>query len=166
VKTDPAYDLTIAILATANAFLRESGRLFRPYGLTGAQYNVLNILAVRPDGISQRELGDLLVVDRSNVTGLLDRMEKAGWVRRDDDPADRRVYRIGLTAAGRALREKVNPLYLDVVHQITHGIAPKKMTDCAGLLQELELRAPTWQLPAASTAEPDARRPLMTAGRS
>jgi DNA-binding MarR family transcriptional regulator len=147
VKTDPAYDLTVAILATANAFLRESGRLFRPYGLTGAQFNVLNILALRPDGISQRELGDLLVVDRSNVTGLLDRMEKAGWVRRADDPADRRVYRIRLTPAGSALRDKVNPLYLDVVHQITQGIAGKKMSDCAALLQELESRAPTWQLP-------------------
>ena len=165
MKTDPAYDLTIAILATANAFLRESGRLFRPYGLTGAQYNVLNILAVRPDGISQRELGDLLVVDRSNVTGLLDRMEKAGWVRRADDPRDRRVYRIGLTAAGRLLREKVHPMYLDVVHQITRGMAGKRMTDCATLLQELESRAPTWQWPEEASPLPDAQRATLSPRR-
>jgi len=93
-------DLVAAVMATADCFLRESQRLFRPLGLTGAQYNVLNILAASPDGISQRELGDRLVVDRSNVTGLLDRLEKSGWVRRTDDPEDRRVYRVVLTPAG------------------------------------------------------------------
>ena len=86
MKTDLGHELTAAVMATADVFLRESQRLFRPHGLTAAQYNVLNILAATPDGISQRELGDRLVVDRSNVTGLLDRLEKIGWVRRTDDP--------------------------------------------------------------------------------
>jgi MarR family 2-MHQ and catechol resistance regulon transcriptional repressor len=72
-------DLIAAVMATADAFLRESQRLFRPYGLTGAQYNVLNVLEGAAQGMSQRELSEVLVVDRSNVTGLLDRMEKAGW---------------------------------------------------------------------------------------
>ena len=83
-----ALELTTAVVAAADALLRESQRLFRPHGLTAAQFNVLNVLAGRPAGLSQRELGDLLVVDRSNVTGLLDRMGEAGWVRRSDDAAD------------------------------------------------------------------------------
>ena len=99
--TDREYALIVAVLSTADAFLRESQRLFRPLGLTGAQFNVLNLLAGAADGISQRELGDRLLVDRSNVTGLLDRMEKAGWVRRTDHPEDRRVYLVRLTPAGR-----------------------------------------------------------------
>src|SRR3954447_4184202 len=103
MRSRPSYALTTAVLATADTFLRESQRLFRPYGLTAAQYNVLNVLAPRADGMSQRELSDLLVVDRSNVTGLLDRMEKAGWVQRADDPMDRRVYRVTLTVVGRRL---------------------------------------------------------------
>src|SRR5688500_15343860 len=97
MRREISYELTTAVMATANVFLRESQRLFRPHGLTAAQYNVLNVLAPRVDGMSQRELSDLLVVDRSNVTGLLDRMEKARWVQRSDDLKDRRVYRVTLT---------------------------------------------------------------------
>ena len=146
MKTTPSYELTTAVMATADAFLREGQRLFRPHGLTGAQYNVLNILAGEPGGISQRELGDCLVVDRSNVTGLLDRLEKAGWVRREDDPGDRRAYRVLLTSAGRALWEEVHPLYLKVVAQVTRGLTHKQIADGLKILRRLEAGAAAWKL--------------------
>ena len=147
MKTDLGYELTAAVLATANAFLRESQRLFRPHGLTGAQYNVLSILAAHPDGISQRELSDALVVDRSNVTGLLDRMEKAGWVHRTDDPEDRRVYRVVLSVKGRRMWEKLEPRYREVVGQVTRGLSAQRMRDCVEILRRLETEAAAWKLP-------------------
>jgi DNA-binding MarR family transcriptional regulator len=109
----------------------------------------LNILSDRAEGLSQRQLGDLLVVDRSNVTGLLDRLQKAGWVRRDDDPHDRRVYRVSLTPAGRELWSKVHPLYLGVANQLTRGLATKKMDHCLEVLRHLEAGASAWKLPEA-----------------
>lgn len=149
MQANLGYELTNAILATADAFLRESQRLFRPHGITGAQYNVLNILSTRPDGISQRELGDLLVVDRSNVTGLLDRLEKAGWVRRADHPADRRVYQIFLTPEGRRLWSIVHPRYLAVLEQVTGNVPRTRARACVETLRELERAAGTWELPDA-----------------
>ncbi len=145
MKTDLGYQLTVAVMATADVFLRESQRLFRPHGITAAQYNVLNILAHEPQGMSQRELGDRLVVDRSNVTGLLDRLEKNEWVRRDDHPDDRRVYRVSLTPAGRALWQKIAPLYLDVVAQITRELSAKRMQDGLDILRQLEAGAVAWK---------------------
>ncbi len=142
-----AYELITAVMATADAFLRESQRLFRPYRLTAAQFNVLNILAERPAGLSQRELGDLLVVDRSNVTGLLDRLEKAGWVRRADHPKDRRIYRILLTVAGRQLWGEVQPRYLAVVEQVARPLTVRQRRDCIAWLQTLEAHAGNWKLP-------------------
>lgn len=132
-------------MATAGAFLRESQRLFRPHGATGAQYNVLDILAEHPAGLSQRELGDFLVVDRSNVTGLLDRLEKAGWVRREDHPDDRRVYRVLLTAAGRARWAQIHPLYLKAVARITQGLTSRQMTQARATLRQLEADASAWR---------------------
>jgi DNA-binding MarR family transcriptional regulator len=152
MKTDYGFELTKMVMATADAFLRESARLFRPFGLTGAQYNVLNILSGTQEGLSQRQLGDLLVVDRSNVTGLLDRLEKAGWVQRNDHPEDRRVYRVSLTPAGRKLWGEVHPLYLAVVNQLTDGLGPKKMDHCLEVLRHLEVRASAWKMPGASVA--------------
>jgi DNA-binding MarR family transcriptional regulator len=147
VPAGTSLDLVAAVMATADVFLRESQRLFRPHGLTAAQYNVLNILAASPEGISQRELGDRLVVDRSNVTGLLDRLEKSGWVRRTDDPVDRRVYRVVLTPAGRTLWGKITPLYLDVVEQITRSLSAKRLEEGLDLLKTLEAGATSWKLP-------------------
>jgi DNA-binding MarR family transcriptional regulator len=144
VKSQSSFELTTAVLKTADAFLRESQRLFRPHGLTAAQYNVLNVLAPQPAGLSQRELSDALVVDRSNVTGLIDRMEKAGWVRRADDPADRRVYRITLTPAGRKLWSKVEPRYRAAIENVTQGVPIRQMTVCTELLNELSRRAAHW----------------------
>lgn len=139
------YELCSALLATADAFLRESQRLFRPLGLTGAQFNVLNILAAgAAAGMSQRELGDRLVVDRSNVTGLLDRLEKARLVQRKDDPADRRIYLVSLTTAGRKVWEKAHPLYLAALAQVTEGLSARQMRDCLETLRKLEAGASRW----------------------
>ena len=136
------------IVSTADLFLRESTRLFKPHGLTAAQFNVLNILA-DPElakGVSQRELADLLVVDRSNVTGLIDRMEAAGWVRRADDPADRRVYRVNLTGSGRRLWEKVSPGYDSVVRQVSGRLSERQMRDGIAMLATLREDAVRWTL--------------------
>ncbi len=149
-----AQALTTAVMATADAFLRESQRLFRPLGLTAAQYNVLNVLAPRAAGLSQRELGDVLVVDRSNVTGLVDRLEQAGWVRRADDPDDRRVYRVTLTPAGRKLWARVTPHYGDVVEQVTRGLSVREMADATALLRRMERAAAKWQPPAEAGPAP------------
>ncbi len=147
MQTTPGYELTREVMATADTFLRESQRLFRPYGLTAAQYNVLNVLAASADGLSQRELGDILVVDRSNVTGLLDRLEKAGLVKRTDHPSDRRVYRVSLTASGRKLWAKVQPLYLKVAAQVTAGLGEKQIGGAIAVLKSLQAGAVSWRLP-------------------
>lgn len=147
MRTALCDELTREVMATADTFLRESQRLFRPHGLTAAQYNVLNILADAADGLSQRELGDILVVDRSNVTGLLDRMEKAGLVKRADHPSDRRVYRVSLTPAGKKLWAKVNPSYLRATEQVAAGLGEKKLRDALSVLKALQAGASSWSLP-------------------
>ncbi|SRR5258708_11524362 len=138
------YDLIIRILATSAMLLRESQRFFRPHGLTEAQFNVLNLLGMRPDGMSQRELGELLVVDRSNVTGLLDRLEKTGWVAREDHPVDRRIYCVKLTKKGKDLLDKVLPKYLDAVKDVTSGLSADRIKSTMELLRSLEDSANAW----------------------
>jgi DNA-binding MarR family transcriptional regulator len=157
MQTELGHELTRAVLTTTDVFLREGQRLFRPHGITAAQYNVLSALAAAGDGMSQRELGDLLVVDRSNVTGLVDRMEKAGWVRRSDDPADRRVYRLILTPAGRRLWEKVCPAYGEIVAQVVSGLTAKQVRETVEVLRRLQAGAVAWREPG-NPAAPEASR--------
>jgi DNA-binding MarR family transcriptional regulator len=144
MKSDPGYDLVIQVLSVANVMVKESHRLFRPHGLSDAQFNVLNVLGPEAAGLSQRALSEVLVVDRSNITGLLDRMERSGWVKRTDHPSDRRVYVVTLTGEGRKLWQKVLPEYVAVVRQVTAAIPAADLKRTLGTLQQLETATRKW----------------------
>jgi DNA-binding MarR family transcriptional regulator len=144
MKTDPGYDLVTQVLSVANVMVKESHRLFRPHGLSDAQFNVLNVLGDEPAGLSQRALSDVLVVDRSNITGLLDRMTENGWVRRTDHPTDRRVYLVALTPAGRKLWQKVLPEYVAAVKRVTAGLSAAELQRAQAALRQIEAATRAW----------------------
>ncbi|MBI4026044.1 MAG: MarR family transcriptional regulator [Verrucomicrobia bacterium] len=141
MKNEPGYDCVIQTLRTANALWRESRRFFRPFGITEAQFNVLHLLGQKPEGMRQRELSVLLVVDRSNVTLLLDRLDKRGWIRRHDVPRDRRAYRVCLTSSGEKLWGRVLPNYLEAVRQVVRGLSPSEIQTTRRVLQKIESRS-------------------------
>lgn len=141
MQPDLAFDLVVQTLRTGNTFLRASRRLFRPHGLTEAQFNVLNLLARSAAGMTQREISDFLVVDRSNVTGLLDRMEKLGWTRREAVPEDRRAWRVVPTTKGRRLWEKVAPLYEQAALATVGALRVEQAQATLAALRQLETAA-------------------------
>ncbi len=71
-------------------------RRIRKLGLTRAQWWVLTHL-YRGDGVSQTELAETLEIEKPTLGRLLDRLEAKGWVRREHDASDRRVWRVHLT---------------------------------------------------------------------
>lgn len=146
MKAALADDLVLQTLRTANTLVRASRRVFRPHGLSEAQFNVLNILAKAKsaDGLAQREISGILVVDRSNVTGLIDRMEASGWVRREPVRGDRRAWRVRLTAGGRRLWERCQPDYAAAVRQVAGALGAVRIRAVLAVLGELEQRAAAW----------------------
>ena len=71
-------------------------RRIRKLGLTRAQWWVLTHL-YRANGVSQTELAETLEIEKPTLGRLLDRLEAKGWVRREHDARDRRVWRVRLT---------------------------------------------------------------------
>lgn len=71
-------------------------RRIKALGLTRAQWWVLTHL-FRGDGVSQTELAETLEIEKPTLGRLLDRLEAKGWVRREHDARDRRVWRVHLT---------------------------------------------------------------------
>lgn len=141
MPTSPEIELVVSTLRLSNAMWRASRRLFRPFGLTEAQFNILHVLEEADGKLSQRELSDILVVDRSNVTGLIDRMEAAGWVQRQSVPGDRRAYHIGLTTSGRKLWRKVYPAYREAASQVAGALSPAQIKSATDMLRSLESSA-------------------------
>ena len=71
-------------------------RRIRKLGLTRAQWWVLTHL-FRSNGVTQTELAETLEIEKPTLGRLLDRLQAKGWVRREHDAADRRVWRVHLT---------------------------------------------------------------------
>ncbi|GAA0252104.1 MarR family transcriptional regulator [Saccharothrix mutabilis subsp. mutabilis] len=84
-----------------NAVYAESSREF---GITSQQGQLLCVLMAQPYGMG--ELGAVLRLAKSSVTGLVDRTERNGLVRRDHDPQDTRAIQVSLTDEGRRLAEE------------------------------------------------------------
>lgn len=145
IRNETGYDCVIQVLRTANALWRESRRFFRPFGISEAQFNVLNLLGQATEGLSQRELSDRLVVDRSNVTLLLDRMEAHAWIVREDVPGDRRAYRVRLTGKGRALWTRVLPRYHRAVERAVDELPRLSLKTAAGVLTHIEHQSAKWR---------------------
>lgn len=116
--TSARYDALLLLLHTAETLWSASRIFFDRWNLSPSQFNILNLLRLNPDGRTQIELSRHLIVHRSNITGLVDRLEKRGLLQRNDNPSDRRAYKVVLTTAGRKLVEKILPDYFAAAEQI------------------------------------------------
>lgn len=92
------FEAHAAVCARLEAALQTS------HGLSLRWYDVLLQLHAAPGGrLTMRELGRAVVISKSGLTGLVDRMARAGLVERSGDPDDRRVVHVTLTPAGDAV---------------------------------------------------------------
>jgi DNA-binding MarR family transcriptional regulator len=87
----PEQEAMLNILRTNDQFQNRFGRLFREYGLTSSQYNVLRILRGEGKPMPCLEVADRMVQVVPAITGLIDRLEMQGLVSRERCTEDRRV---------------------------------------------------------------------------
>ncbi len=99
--------------------------LYEALGLYRGQSRVLGALWEQ-EGLTHTELAHLLHVQPATVTKMLQRMEKAGFVERRHDLEDRRVSRVYLTAAGRAVREDVQEVWRRLEEEAFSGFTEKE----------------------------------------
>jgi DNA-binding MarR family transcriptional regulator len=106
-------------------------------GLTSAEINALAILA---DG-RQRSVGELIAQTGSRattLTGVLDRLERRGYVAREMDAADRRSFRVMLTEAGRVAADQVHAVITSVEHEALASLRPEQIAGFHAVLTALE----------------------------
>ncbi len=104
--------------------------------ITSVQFAALAILAETP-GASQRELGDVLEIDRSTIADLVARLERHGLVARDQDEADRRRKVLRLTPAGLHELKRLRP-HVDAVEQaMTEALSKDEVAELRRLLRGL-----------------------------
>ena len=81
------------------------------------------------DGSSLTQISQGLMLENPTVTGLIDRLEKLGYVKRSDHPNDRRVYLVHLTEKGNKVAKKALPIVKKLNEQIKEGYSRGEIED-------------------------------------
>ena len=105
----------------------------RAFGVSRAQWQVLFALS-RNEGINQTGLADYLEVETITLCRMVDRLAEAGLVERRADPADRRAWRLHLTAAAHPLLEKLLGVGQEVVADAQTGVDPGDLATTLAVL--------------------------------
>jgi DNA-binding MarR family transcriptional regulator len=79
------------------------------------------------DGSSLTQISQGLMLENPTVTGLIDRLEKSGYVKRSDHPNDRRVYLVHITEKGRKVANKALPIVKRLNEQIKEGYSKEEI---------------------------------------
>ncbi len=109
---------------------------FRELGVHPRQLPVLKRLSER-EGASQRELADLLYIKPSTVTVTIQRLEKAGLVRRSADEVDMRISRIYLTEQGREAVKSLHNISDEMEKTLRTGFSESEICLLRRFLQQM-----------------------------
>ncbi len=118
-------------------------RLFRQYGLTSSQYNILRILRGEGKPLPILEIAGRTITVVPGITGLIDRLEQADMVTRGRCQLDRRVVYVAITPKGlKTLADLDEPL-ATLHRQLAGHLSKTELKELVRLLEKL--RAP-WLL--------------------
>lgn len=121
------------VCQASNVLQRAFNEELAPQGVTFRQAQVLSCLALE-GRLSQTELADRMRIEPPTVVGILDRMERDGWIRRSGDATDRRRKLVEATPAAKPAWNKIVAAAKRVRSRATRGLTPTQLTQLKKLL--------------------------------
>ena len=131
--------LWLRMLACTNRienFVRQN--LQAKFATTLPRFDLMAQLERSPEGLKMSELSQRMMVTGGNVTGITDGLEKEGLVVREVDAADRRVFRVKLSAEGQRQFRRMATEHEQWVVELFEGVSMKHKNQLVELLGELK----------------------------
>jgi DNA-binding MarR family transcriptional regulator len=104
--------------------------------LTNLQHLVLEGLW-HQEGVTAADLGKLLVLDKATLSGILDRMIDAGWIRKERDPDDKRLFRLFTTEKAAHAKQDLIGLRIKANKDLLSGFSDEEQVLFKRMLREL-----------------------------
>lgn len=145
---EPFLSVLRELARTYQAFSSFDENYIRQLDLTVPQYDVICTLGNTP-GMMMGQLAEKTLVTKGTLTGIVDRLEKKGLVRREVPPDNRRCFIIVLTPAGEQVFEDVFPTHINCLKQRFSHLSTEQLQQIQTSLQQLR-----------SVFQPDANTPL------
>ena len=133
LKDDPYLKVLRPMVEAYLAFSRADNRHIRAMRLTPSQFDVIATLG-DTDGMTCSELSDATLVTKGTLTGVLDRLEAKGLIRRETVAEDRRATKIRLTGKGDALFRRTYAAHTAYLRPFFERALTKKDADRAQAL--------------------------------
>lgn len=131
-------EVAVEVQRTAQVMMRWLVEALKPSGLTPSQFNVLRILrGARPAALSSSGICERMVTYDPDLTRLLDRLEKAGWVEKVRDARDRRVVNVHITKSGTRVIEAATAAVRERIRGEMKGIGSGRLGELADLLERV-----------------------------
>lgn len=108
--------------------------------ITSVQFAALSAIKARP-GIDQASLAGMIAYDRATITGVIDRLEAKGFVKRSVSERDRRLREINLTEAGRNVLIETIPTVRSLQNEILMGLTEEERKTFLALAHKAALAA-------------------------
>lgn len=131
----PRFRSWISVARACQLMQQALARALAPLDIKPPHLDIL-VNLYRFEGISQQELARKLLVGRSNMSMLLPQMEKRGLLQRRPDQKDKRVLRLSLTDAGRALSEEAMRIQTELIE---HTLSATPVDECQRLADNMDL---------------------------
>lgn len=126
-----------AIIAAYKMMMRRMAGMLSEEGLTQPQFQALRI-AAKSGSVCMREISDEMLVTPANITGIIDRLESKGLLKRTEREGDRRTTSIELTPKGRTLQERVAEKYNEFMQNALHVLTQEEQRTLSELLLKLQ----------------------------
>lgn len=130
----PEVEAVLNVLRTSDQYQNRLGRLFRQYGLTCSQYNVLRILRGEGQPLPSLEIASRMIQVVPAITGLIDRLEKLGLVTRERCSADRRVVYVALTEKAVTLLNEIDEPGRELHQRLIGHLTKSELKELSRLL--------------------------------
>jgi MarR family transcriptional regulator, organic hydroperoxide resistance regulator len=131
----PEQEVLLTVQRTADAFERRVAELLKPNGISGTQYNVLRILrGAGKDGLPCGAIAERMVTRDPDITRLLDRLDKMGFIRRERGQKDRRVVCTTITEAGLKLLKQLDKPVQELGFSLVKNLNKTQMQQLVELL--------------------------------
>lgn len=132
----PEQEAILNILRTSDVFHNQFGRLFREYGLTPSQYNVLRILRGEGKPMPSLEIASRMVQVVPAITGLLDRLQAQDLIKRKRCTEDRRVVYIEIMPKALKLLKQIDEPDLSLHRKLIGHLSSDELIELSRLLEK------------------------------
>ncbi|UNC91982.1 MarR family winged helix-turn-helix transcriptional regulator [Candidatus Contubernalis alkaliaceticus] len=108
-----------------------------PYGITPPQFAVMSFLWQR-EGINQNQLGELMNTDNATLSGIIDRLEKVGYIKREKNLQDRRSFSLVVTEDGVKIQKELESIVMEHYKILTKPLEEDELMTLIQLLKKLK----------------------------